>query len=255
MPQNKLRMSIKSLFFLLLLFLFGGCSLIFNETKSPYSNTKKVGASAGHFLRSDTFKKLVVEIDYVAGTKLKPETVDSLTLFLEQLLHKPDGIFISIDEEIPSPKRRVFKAEHLQKIEKKYRKNFTLDSTLTVYVLVLDGAFKTNDLDGVAYNNTSIALFGDVIQKNYGGLGQPSVTTAQSAILMHEFGHLLGLVDKGSPMIQDHLEIDEGAHCSTEYCLMNSTIQTSDLNWNLTGGIIPKLDSLCIQDLKENGGK
>lgn len=224
--------------------------MISKEVEPRFSHTQKVGSSALEFLSSKKYDQLIVEIDYVTGTKPSNATLDSLKVFLEDIFDKPNGISISIDDEIPSPKKKYFKAEQIKKLEKKYRDTRASGSTLSAYILVLDGKLKKADLDGIAYLNTSIALFGEVIRDNYGKLGQPSISTAESAILMHEFGHLLGLVGKGIPMKEDHLEKGNGAHCSAKECLMSSTIQTSDGKWNLTGGIIPKLDPQCVADLR-----
>ena len=100
-----------------------------------------------------------------------------------------------------------------------------------------------------------MALFEKVIRENTGRIGRPSATTVESTVLMHEFGHLLGLVDNGSPALQDHVDEEHGAHCTNENCLMYYAIQTTGFLTNLTGGTIPALDGNCLQDLKANGGK
>ena len=235
--------------FILGYFFLNSCSFISKPSHSSYPHFDKVGTSAIDLLTNNRFSSLTLEIDFVTGTKPSNQALDSLTSFLGEYLNKPNGISIILDDEIPSPERSDFQLQHIKKLEKKYRDEYSTASNLAVYLLVLDGAYKKDDLDGLAYLNTSIVLFGEVIKSNYGGLGQPTIATAESAVLMHEFGHLLGLVGKGTPSQSDHLEVGKGAHCSTQGCLMASTIQTSDGNWNLSGGIIPKLDSLCFQDL------
>ena len=42
----------------------------------------------------------------------------------------------------------------------------------------------------------------------------------EQATLVHEFGHVMGLVDNGIPMVSDHLDPDHPRHCTNEECVM-----------------------------------
>ena len=75
----------------------------------------------------------------------------------------------------------------------------------------------------------------------------------ESAVLMHEFGHVLGLVNNGTPMTQNHE--GESGHCDNEDCLMFYAAETGDMLAILGGGSIPTLDEQCLDDLQANGGK
>ncbi|HEY0356753.1 MAG TPA: hypothetical protein VGC29_11140, partial [Flavisolibacter sp.] len=71
----------------------------------------------------------------------------------------------------------------------------------------------------------------------------------------HEVGHLLGLVDIGSPMQTPHKDADHGSHCNNNSCLMYYASETTDILGLLLTGNIPGLDANCIADLRANGGK
>lgn len=74
--------------------------------------------------------------------------------------------------------------------------------------------------------------------------------------MRHEMGHVLGLVANGTPMSgEDHHDEAHGAHCTKQGTLMYDQVETADFIANLEGGGVPPLDSLGIQDLRENGGK
>ncbi len=88
-----------------------------------------------------------------------------------------------------------------------------------------------------------------------GGLAQPSRAAAETAVINHEFGHLLGLVNNGTPMIGDHQDEPHGKHCDNSKCLMYYAAETSDLLANLLTGAVPGLCVNCENDLKGNGGK
>lgn len=222
---------------------------------SAYSHTQDVGASANDFLSGDSFTSIVIEVDYVEGFQPSQASLNNLKSFLETRLNKPGGITISLDDEISSPQTTPYSAQNAYDLEKKHRDTFTDGTTLAAYFIVLDGEFEQENVLGFAYFNTSMALVGGTISENSGSLGQPSQSTVETAVLNHEFGHILGLVDNGTPAIQDHVDEENGAHCDVENCLMYFAVRTSDFIGNLMGGAIPELDSQCIQDLQANGGK
>ena len=220
-----------------------------------FSSTQNVGATANEFLASDTYTSLAIEVDYVEGFEPSQAALNNLRTFLEARLNKPGGISITIDDEIPVPGNSPYTAQEAYNVEKENRDTFTEGTTLAAYFIVLDGQFEQENVLGFAYFNTSMALLGGTIENNSGGFNQPSKETVETAVLQHEFGHILGLVNNGTPAVQDHLDEANGAHCDVETCLMYFAVRTSDFMNNLTGGNVPKLDAQCIQDLQANGGK
>jgi hypothetical protein len=42
----------------------------------------------------------------------------------------------------------------------------------------------------------------------------------EQATVVHEFGHLAGLVDNGVPMVSPHLDPEHAKHCTNEVCVM-----------------------------------
>ncbi len=114
---------------------------------------------------------------------------------------------------------------------------------------------------GVAYFNTSMAIFEEVVRDNSGDIGQPPTPVIEAASIRHEMGHVLGLVNSGTPMQgeqggpNDHHDEAHGAHCTEEGTLMYYQVETTDFIQNLQGGEVPPLDPLGIEDLQANGGK
>ena len=74
---------------------------------------------------------------------------------------------------------------------------------------------------GIAYRNTSMAIFQETIARHTGGALEPSAATVEGTVAAHEFGHVLGLVNNGSPM--EHQDEPHGRHCDNEDCLMYSS--------------------------------
>jgi len=206
------------------------------------------------FLSSDKYEKLEIEIVYVEGYKPESNTVDHLQNFLKDRLNKSGGITV-IYKSISSPGKAYYTIDDIQRVEKKQRENYTKGKTLSAFVFFADAPYSAANTLGVAYGSTSLAIFERTVNDNSGGIGQPSKYVLEATASEHEFGHLLGLVDNGTKMVNAHLDNAHPKHCSDQNCLMYYAVETTDILSNLSGGNIPELDANCINDLRANGGK
>lgn len=223
--------------------------------QDTFSSTQKVGDSSNEFLAASDYTSLTIEVDYVEGFQPSQAALNNLKSFLEARLNKPGGISITLDDMISSPGGSPYSSQEAFDIEKENRDTYSQGNTLAAYFLILDGQAEQENVLGFAYFNTSMALLGGTIESNSGGFNQPSKETVETAVLQHEFGHILGLVNNGTAAVQNHEDQNNEAHCNVDSCLMYFAVRTSDFMNNLTGGNVPELDAQCIQDLQANGGK
>jgi hypothetical protein len=215
-------------------------------------HNRTVGASANELLSATKYTSLKVEIQYMPGFAPDAGAITHLQSFLSSQLNKPGGITI-VTKEIPAASSTTLTADQVHAIEKGNRTVFTDGNSLGVYVLYTNGTYSENNVLGVAYRNTSAALFGKKIRDNSGGIGQANRTKLEATVLEHEVGHLLGLVDVGTAMQTQHKA--NGNHCSTQSCLMFHAAETTDILGFLVTGNIPSLDAACVADLRANGGR
>ena len=210
------------------------------------------------FLSDKKYDKLIVEIQYVSGFEPSSTTLDNLKTFLQQRLNKSAGITFT-QNTIPSPGKSVYSAEDVQNIEKANRTQTTNNKTLTAYFFFADGDYTGNNgsskILGFAYGSSSMAIFEKTIKDFSGGVGKPSGSVLETTVVLHEFGHILGLVNNGTPMQATHQDVPNGKHCDDQNCLMYYIVETSDIVASVLGGTIPVLDAACLNDLKANGGK
>jgi hypothetical protein len=210
------------------------------------------------FLSASKYDRLIVEIQYVETYRPSTAAVNNLKTFLQDRLNKPTGITV-LEKAVPTGGKSAYSANDIRAIEKANRTQNTNGKTLTAYFLFIDGDYSSNSgsskVLGIAYEATSMAIFEKTIKEFSGGLGQPSNATLETTVMLHEFGHILGLVNTGTSMVTDHQDDPHGHHCNVQNCLMYYTAETSDVVANITGGHIPVLDAKCIDDLKANGGK
>lgn len=222
-------------------------------------NQKVVGASAQDFLQSTNFNKLTVEIQYVEGFAPTQQALDNLMEFLEARLSKPNGITFK-QTAIASPGLAPYSVDDIKSVEDQNRSDYNADETIAAYIFFADGGY-SEDTDnskvlGIAYRNTSMAIFESTVKDLSDGLLEPDRSLLESTILNHEVGHVLGLVGVGTPPQTDHQDFAHGHHCDVESCLMNWVVETGDVIENLANTEqVPQLDAQCIADLQANGGQ
>ncbi|PAU95236.1 membrane metalloprotease [Aliifodinibius salipaludis] len=252
------RVSVFILCFSLAIFIYS-CSDSSTDPGDPsqeeFNSKAGTGESAEHFLQSDTYSNIEIELDYMEGYKPTEGAIDSLESFLNNRLNK-NSITINTSK-IPARGDGPYSTEMITTIEEDERDNYTeaSGSTLHAYIVVVDGELSDNpNVLGIAYWNTSMALFGETIDNiSSSDPTSPSEQQVENTVLRHEVGHNMGLVGNGTPTQSDH-KTEDSAHCTNDECLMAPSVQTGDIFQNISGDV-PSLDEACIQDLKANGGK
>lgn len=241
----------------LFVIVFAGCKKSDTITNLPSinsENNKGVGASANDLLSASKYSSVKIEIQYMPGFQPDAAAINNLTVFINSLINKPGGVTI-VQTQIASAGNTVLSLNDIATIEKNNRTVYTSGSQLGVYFLFTDGNYSDANVLGLAYRNTSMALLGKTIHDNSGGIGQTSRTKLESTVLEHEFGHILGLVNIGSPMQANHQDAAHGNHCNVTNCLMYYQSETTDILGFLITGNIPVLDANCKADLTANGSK
>lgn len=210
------------------------------------------GDYAYDFLRADEFTSLLVEVDYVAGRQPSAAALDALQLALETYLDKPDGVGIVVDDVIPDQGAPVWTYEDAEALEIQYRDHYRDFDTgeAVLYFLYLDGSSDSDTAAGrvlgYAYHGSSLVMFKDTIEDTG---GPPFIRQAvEPTVIVHEVGHVLGLVDNGIPMQTDHLDTAHGAHCANPDCIMYWAVGTDKVSDFVHNGP-PTFDAECEADL------
>lgn len=229
------------------------------ETVDTSANKKSVGDSANDLLSDANYNELRLEFFYVEGFKPENATIENFENFLNSRLHKSQGISIEL-KPMSSQEKETYTTQEIRALEDSIRTLYNEDKSLAVFGIFLDGEYAENTENGsvlgIAYRNTSFVIFEETVQSFSGQTFGPSLEVLESTVLNHEFGHLLGMVNAGTPMQNHHQDEEHGRHCSDDNCLMYWTAETGEGLINmLSGGSIPEFDSQCLADLQANGGK
>ncbi|PRP67163.1 hypothetical protein [Nonlabens agnitus] len=229
-----------------------------NNAGNGNANLRATGASAEELLRSAEYDQLEIEVIYINGARPETETLVNLRTFLQERLNKPDGITI-IERNITDSTGENYTIEEIDDLEQANRTSFTRDNTIAVSIIVAD---KPNERDegnsvvlGTAYRNTSLVIYQSTIERFSGGLNQPSRVNLETTVYNHEFTHLMGLVNLGTPLQSQHEDADNENHCDVQGCLMFFEINGGNVLNMMNMSSIPQLDAQCLADLRANGGR
>ena len=199
------------------------------------ANFQATGSSGNDILSLDNFDRLVVEFAYVEGFRPTQTAVDAFEDFLTELSFKNNIVFNF--NELESPNEETLTLNEIGDLELDNRTAYNDGSTLAIYIYFADAPSEDDDEDeglvtlGAVYFNTSMVIFENTIRRLAAQSALITTTDIETATLNHEFGHLLGLVNLGTPTINDHEDtLDNGEgnnHCNVEGCLMRAELQFS----------------------------
>jgi hypothetical protein len=81
---------------------------------------------------------------------------------------------------------------------------------------------RLDEVLGIAWGQRFLAIFAERIAAtcSFVGLGNLLCPLAEATIWTHEIGHVIGLVDNGIAMVNDHRDPDHGAHDVSEESIM-----------------------------------
>ncbi|MGB5170079.1 MAG: hypothetical protein WBN11_09810 [Eudoraea sp.] len=259
----------KKIYFLLFMGLVLSCANDDNtnpEEVIKSANLLATGASANDILSNTSFTKLHVELAYVVGFRPTDQTISNLETFLNERTFKNE-IEINL-RPLNSPEEESLTITQIVELESENRTEYNFDDTLAIYIYFADAPSDGDEPDegvvtlGASYRNTSMVIHEVTLREFATRSSLISLTDIESATLMHEFGHLFGLVDLGTTPVNNHVDPDSPSHCNEEVCLMRAELEFGmgmmgllEKSRQAKGAPIPGLDAECILDLQNNGGK
>jgi hypothetical protein len=208
------------------------------------------------YLTDSTYTDLLVEVDYVDGCPPRQAALDRLRERLIERCNK-NRITVIRDDAMTANIQSVYTVQDIANLEAFYRDFQTGGATAVLYVTYLNGAssFDTasSQVLGLAYLPSSIALFKENIDSS--AYLTISATEIERAVLVHELGHQLGLVNNGTTMVNDHEARNSMHHCTQYDCVMYYELDTTDFRYIVAGTIPDQFCAYCRADLKHAGGK
>jgi predicted Zn-dependent protease len=232
---------------LVLILINSGCI----ESESPPS----LGDFAKSYLQGGKYKRIIIEIDYVEGSRPSAQAQDTLRNRINRYCDKPEGEVIFQDAITASQSQ--YTDDDIKNLEDTHRTYDKTSSDIVIYVLYLDGQYKKdNNVLGIAYGPSSIAIFKEKIDSiaiPVWAINQLDSTDYEASVLVHEFGHLLALVNINYDSERSH-ESTYQHHCTHKECVMYHSIESASIK-NLVTQEDPKPPSDFYNDCKDDISK
>lgn len=211
------------------------------------------GVEPGDYIRDTTYKRWIIEVDYVSGHKPTQSWLDDLEGKLESLVRK-DTIQIQMGNTLPS--KSVWTSGAVRALQNDHQTTKTSGDTVVTHVVYLDGKFEKESVYGVAFDWDLIAIFTEAIDTGCTITNGcfSNTETVQRAVLVHEFGHALGLVNRGTDMVVDREgEGDQARHSTNSGSVMYWAVNNSGILG--LNNIPTTFDSNDKRDIACAGGK
>lgn len=205
-----------------------------------------VGSMCRDYLRQRV-PRLVVEIDHQAGAGLSRGAVDHLASVLRRVVDKPGGVVVRGGSPIPGGPR-TWTADDLRQTAEAHRDHYSAPEQAVMYVLSVRGE-SHDDAIGLAFHGTEFAVFPD----EFGGLdaltgGREAI---ERAVLAHEAGHLLCLVNIGYTSQAGHADPEHPHHSRDRDSVMHWAVETSAVSRVFSG---PPPDDFTATDRADLDG-
>jgi hypothetical protein len=214
--------------------------------------------------RSDEARRLVLETDSVPGEEPPAAVQRRVEGGFATLLDKPDGIAFVLDGALESRG-----ADHRwsdDQLRSLARDSFDLEAAateVTMHLLFVDGRYHASGSEGVvlgvALDDTHLVIFSAEVESACGGAGpllrDRLCESLLSTVLIHEIGHVIGLVNRGLPMVADHEDGAHPRHDVSQDCVMYFAAESDRivdlLIARITGGETAPLgfDAACQADI------
>jgi len=197
-------------------------------------------------LKGNEYSKIHIEVNYVTGNS--PES-DALNLLKQRIQEVTDKSTITISQSSFGSTDNSYTLEEILELEDKQRTRFKSGNTFVIHILYLNGEYSDNDQTlGLAYSGTSFAIFKEKIED--AAFLLISAKDIEKSVIVHEFGHLLGLVNNGYQSPHDHEDPQHPHHSNNEESVMYWAIESQDIGNQLDGEPPNDFDNYDLDDLK-----
>ncbi len=200
-------------------------------------------------LSSAKFTSMVVEVDHSSSNTPTPSALQLMESRLEDVCDKPGGVSVQT-QETTFDETETWSDQEVRDIGHATRSASPQDeSVLRWHVMYPAGNYQDDSVLGVVVDASTIAIFQDTIEGAEGFLGRPSAEDIEEAVLVHEIGHLLGLVNIVYTSTHAHEDASHPHHSNNDQSVMYWAVESTSLTNFITGTVPNDFDADDRDDL------
>ncbi|MFO7991574.1 MAG: hypothetical protein R6U61_04665 [Thermoplasmata archaeon] len=176
------------------------------------------------YLNDDEYTKVKIEYDYSAGYLPSPSARNTLTERINQYCEKEDVSDFLDDQLDFADTKETYDKDDIYSLTNKYKDSESGGDTVVIHVMYLGGKWEEGNVLGLSHTHNHIIIFKDTITEISNKSPNLSSNTIETSVLIHELGHLLGLVGIGYE--SDH-QVEGSHHCdeSAGECVMDASVE------------------------------
>ncbi|MHB8632811.1 MAG: hypothetical protein ACYDBQ_02425 [Thermoplasmatota archaeon] len=213
------------------------------------------------------YQSWIVEVDYATDNQPPTAALQGLHDRLSAVVHP--AVEMRLDEGLSTSPQNWTDAALLS-FAALHKGVQTGGANVSTHLLFVDGHYFADDANGkvlgITFDHDTIVVFPQSIQASCSTFAIPPCTYSYEQVLLpvlvHEFGHAMGLVNNGIHMVRNHEATACGTnpqgglrHSSNSNSVMYCAVETSNFLQQFLGGGIPtEYDSDDRADLTAAGG-
>lgn len=185
-----------------------------------FKDLGQVGSASRAILQPDPYQRVILEIDWVQGREPTEDAIGLLALRIKEITGK--DVVLRGGGQIPGGSGDYYPGEIREM--SRGRSTFTGDGEVSIWIGYLNGGAAARlDAVGGSVGATVMVIFPDRIE----GFATEAVKpdAIERATLIHEFGHLMGLVNIGYESPRDHEDDEHAGHSSNPASVMHWGIE------------------------------
>lgn len=185
---------------------------------------QRIGDAKYDFISNPHFKKLTIDIIDFGDENLSEKTKNSLSLELNKIINKPEGITITEKDDIWNFNNEIDDND-IKKIISKYKNSD--NNSIKLIIFIFKKYLSHPTYAGLVKDSNHLFIFTDPIRDI--SYYEKGTEKAEISTILHEFAHLLG-----------------AKHVYDENCILSEKVENTNLG-------TPKelITSFCQKDLDE----
>ena len=198
---------------------------------------------------TDSHNQMILEIDYEAGYKPETSSTDLLKQRIDEVCSFSKGITLEFTET-DFDDVGTWSADDVREQGWEHKEDDpTNGKTLRWQLLFPAESNDDENVLGVAVDASTIAIVGESVDDAAGLFNRPSAEDVENSVIVHEAGHLLGLVNLVYTSPVDHEASDKPGHSNNEDSVMYWAIESVTVANFISGDLPNEFDQDDKDDL------
>ncbi|MDA0648019.1 MAG: hypothetical protein O3B00_03455 [archaeon] len=198
---------------------------------------------------TNSYTELIIEIDFESGYKPETSSTDLLKQRISEVCSFSQGISTEFTETNFADVGTWSADDVREQGWDNKKADPTVGKTLRWQLIFPAESYEDDSVLGVAVDASTIAIFGESVDGAAGFLNRPSAEDVENSVMVHEVGHLLGLVNLVYTSPVNHESTDKPGHSDNDDSVMYWAIESMNVGSFISGDLPNDFDQDDKDDL------